>query len=48
LIDSLEESDEADVEHAWIDEVQKRDRELETGQVRGLIWAEASRVTHAT
>ncbi len=35
LIDSLEESDEADVEQAWIEEVHKRARELETGQVRG-------------
>jgi hypothetical protein len=31
-IDRLEESDEADVEQAWIDEVQKRARELETGE----------------
>ena len=44
LIDSLEESDEADVEQAWIAEVHKRARELETGQVRGLTWAEARRI----
>ncbi len=48
LIDSLEESDEADVEQAWIDEVHKRSRELETGQVQGLTWAEARRVILGT
>jgi putative addiction module component (TIGR02574 family) len=48
LIDSLEESDEADVEQAWIDEVQKRARELETGQVRGLTWADARRIMLGT
>lgn len=48
LIDSLEESDEADVEQAWIDEVHKRARELETGQVRGLTWAEARRIMLGT
>jgi len=44
LIDSLEESDEADVEQAWIDEVHKRAQELETGQVRGLTWAQGRRI----
>ena len=48
LIDSLEESDEVDVEQAWIDEVHKRARELETGQVQGLTWAEARRVILST
>ena len=48
LIDSLEESDEADVERAWIDEVHKRARELETGQVQGLTWAEARRIMLGT
>ena len=48
LIDSLEESDEADVEQAWIEEVHKRARELETGQVRGLSWAEARRIMLGT
>ena len=48
LIDSLEESDETDVEQAWIDEVHKRARELETGQVRGLTWAEARRIMLGT
>ena len=48
LIDSLEESDEADVEQAWVDEVQKRARELETGQVQGLTWAEARRIMLGT
>jgi hypothetical protein len=48
LIESLEESDEADVERAWIDEVHKRARELETGQVRGLTWAEARRIMLGT
>ena len=47
-IDRLEESDEADVEQAWIDEVQKRARELETGQVQGLTWAEARRIMLGT
>ncbi|MGD8605831.1 MAG: addiction module protein [Myxococcales bacterium] len=31
LIGSLKESDETDVEQAWIDEVHKRAQELETG-----------------
>jgi putative addiction module component (TIGR02574 family) len=44
LIDSLEESDEADVEQAWIEEVYERARELDTGRVRGLTWAEARRI----
>lgn len=44
LIDSLEESYEADVEQAWIAEVHERARELETGQVRGMTWAEARRI----
>jgi len=48
LIDSLEESDEADVEQAWIDEVHRRAQELETGQLRGLTWAEARRVILGT
>ena len=48
LIDSLEEGDEADVEQAWIEEVHKRARELETGQVRGLTWAEARRAILGT
>lgn len=48
LIDSLEESDEADVEQAWIEEVRKRARELDTGQIRGLTWAEARRVMLGT
>ena len=48
LIDSLEESDEVDVEQAWIDEVHKRTRELATGQVQGLTWAEARRVILST
>jgi hypothetical protein len=43
LIDSLEESDEADVEPAWIEEVHKRARELETGRVRGA-WTTAIRL----
>jgi hypothetical protein len=47
-IDRLEESDEADVEQAWIDKVHKRDRELETGQVQGLTWAEARRIMLGT
>ena len=41
-------TDEADVEQAWIDEVHKRARELETGQVRGLTWVEARRVMLGT
>ena len=48
LIDSLEENDEADVERAWIDEVHKRARELETGRVQGLTWAEARRIMLGT
>lgn len=48
LIDSLEETDEADVERAWIDEVHKRARELETGQVQGLTWSEARRIMLGT
>ena len=48
LIDSLEESDEVDVEQAWIDEVHRRARDLETGQVQGLTWAEARRVILGT
>ena len=48
LIDSLEDSDEADVEQAWIDEVHKRARELETGQVQGLTWAEGRRIVLGT
>jgi putative addiction module component (TIGR02574 family) len=48
LIDSLEDSDEADVEQAWIDEVHRRARELETGRVRGLTWAEARRIMLGT
>lgn len=48
LIDSLEESDEADVEQAWIEEVHKRAQQLETGQVRGLTWAEARRIMLGT
>lgn len=48
LIDSLEESDEADVEQAWMDEVHKRAQELETGQVRGLTWAAARRAILGT
>lgn len=48
LIDSLAESDEADVEQAWIEEVHKRVGELETGQVRGLTWAEARRIMLGT
>jgi putative addiction module component (TIGR02574 family) len=48
LINGLEESDEADAEQAWIDEVHKRARELETGQVRGLTWAEARRIMLGT
>lgn len=35
------ESDRADVEQAWIDEVQKPAREPETGQVRGPTWVKA-------
>jgi len=48
LIHSLEESDEADVEQAWVDEVHRRARELETGQVQGLTWAEARRIVLGT
>ena len=48
LIDSLEESDEADVEQAWIDEVHKRAQELDMGQVQGLTYAEARRVILGT
>ena len=48
LIDSLEESDEADVEQAWTDEVHKRAQELETGQVRGLTCAGARRIMLGT
>lgn len=44
LIESLKESGEADVEQAWIEEVHERARELETGRVRGLTWAEARRI----
>ena len=44
LIESLDENDEADVEQAWIEEVQKRARELETGKIQGLSWAEARRI----
>ena len=44
LIESLDEKDEDDVEEAWIEEVQKRARELETGKVQGLTWAEARRI----
>ncbi len=48
MIDGLEESEEAEVEQAWTEEVHKRARELETGQVRGLTWAEARRAILGT
>ena len=48
LIESLDEKDEDDVEEAWIEEVQKRARELETGKVQGLTWAEARRIMIGT
>ena len=48
LIESLDENDEADVEQAWLEEIQKRAREFETGKVQGLTWAEARRIMLGT
>ena len=48
LIESLDENDELDVEQAWIEEVHKRARALETAKVQGLTWAEARRIMLGT
>ena len=44
LIDSLDPSQDDDVEAAWDKEIQLRVEELRTGQVRGIPWPEARRL----
>jgi len=43
LLDSLDDSTDADAEQAWADELRKRIRELDDGSVETVPWAEARR-----
>ena len=44
LISSLDETVDPDAEAAWSAVIERRIRELETGAVRPLSWAEARRI----
>jgi putative addiction module component (TIGR02574 family) len=43
LLDSLEGPGDPDVEEAWAHEVERRIRDVETGRVKLIPWAEARR-----
>lgn len=43
LIESLEETVDPDAEEAWAAEIQRRARELASGEVRPIPWSEARR-----
>ena len=40
LLDSLDPTDEVDVEAAWCDEIQRRLDDVESGSVRLISWSE--------
>ena len=44
LIDSLDPDYDEGCEEAWADEVAKRARELDSGEVKSLPWSEARRI----
>jgi putative addiction module component (TIGR02574 family) len=43
LLESLDHEIDEGAEHAWLDEIQKRLREIDTGAVAMLPWEEAER-----
>jgi putative addiction module component (TIGR02574 family) len=43
LIESLDEIVDPDAEQAWIVEIEKRIRELDSGQAKAIPWSEARR-----
>lgn len=43
LLESLDREIDADAEQAWLEEIQKRLREIENGAVELLPWEEAER-----
>ena len=43
LLESLDQEIDADAEQAWLEEIQKRLREIENGAVELLPWEEAER-----
>lgn len=43
LLASLEEAPDPDAERAWSEEIHRRIRELESGEIRPIPWAEARR-----
>jgi putative addiction module component (TIGR02574 family) len=44
LIDSLDRVEEEGCDEAWADEVAKRVRELDNGEVKTISWSEARRM----
>lgn len=44
LIESLDEAVDAGAEALWAAEIERRQRELDRGQVRGIPWSQARRV----
>jgi putative addiction module component (TIGR02574 family) len=43
LIESLDEHLDPDAEQAWVTEIERRIRELDSGQAKGIPWSEARR-----
>ena len=43
LIESLDEATDPEAEALWVEEVERRQRELDRGQVRGIPWSQARR-----
>ena len=43
LIESLDEHVDPDAEQAWVAEIEKRIRELDSSQAKGIPWSEARR-----
>jgi putative addiction module component (TIGR02574 family) len=43
LIDSLDDREDEGVEQAWAEEIERRIKEVESGQVKMIPWSEARR-----
>jgi putative addiction module component (TIGR02574 family) len=43
LIESLEETIDEDAEALWAEEIERRQRELDKGQIRAIPWSQARR-----
>ncbi len=47
LLESLDSEPDADVEAAWAEEIERRVREIESGKVQTIPWAQVRAELHA-